>query len=65
MSKLDPALLRQLSAIEDAFASHIAKESLATTDESIKKIKRSNWRLANDRANGFMQMALEIENGTN
>lgn len=56
----DPDLLRQLAHAEDALSRRIAAEALEAAPER-KRALRSNWYLANTRAEMFMRMALEIE----
>jgi hypothetical protein len=57
----DAALLRALSRFEDRAATILAERGLATSEEADKRILRSNYMLARNRADVFMQMALEIE----
>ena len=55
-------LLRALSRIEDRAAAILAARGLACTDENDKRILRSNYMLARNRADVFMQMAMEADN---
>lgn len=59
---MDADLLRALSRIEDRAAAIFAERGLACTDENAKRILRSNYTLARNRADVFMQMAMEVEN---
>lgn len=56
-------LLRALSRIEDRAAAILAARGLESTDENDKRILRSNYMLARNRADVFMHMAMKAENG--
>jgi inactivated superfamily I helicase len=56
-------LLRTLSRFEDRAATILAERGLASTDENDKRILRSNYMLARNRADVFMQMAMDAGNG--
>jgi len=58
----DADLLRTLSRLEDRAATILAERGLACADEADKRILRSNYMLARNRADVFMQMAMEAEN---
>lgn len=60
---VDASLLRQLSAIEESMCAKIAERGLKCSDESGQRILRSNWHLARNRADIFMELAMDIEAG--
>jgi len=60
---IDPTLLRRLSAIEEAMCAKIAERGLQCADENGQRILRSNWQLARNRADIFMELAMDVEAG--
>lgn len=44
---------------EDQIAKRVAERALKATDENHKKVLRSTWRMASERAEHFANLAIE------
>ena len=56
-------LFRALARAEDEISRRVAERALAATDEAHKRVLRSVWRMAQERAEHFANMAVEASGG--